>query len=493
MTGNYTDSSHDRQCRIVAENALECIWTYDISAGKFTFVSPAVSRLNGFSVEEAMRKSFAETLSADSLKRANDIIKLLISRYQKGEREDDRLTYTGEFEIICNNHTTKQARITGKLIRNDESGAMELLGIATDITQQKQLEQQLRQTICDNNETIQQLRDSEKAFKELTKELDKKNKILRSHATRDGLTGIYNRYYFDQKIMEEIGRSQRYQHPLSVMLFDIDFFKQVNDTYGHQAGDHVLVSVADTVHKNIRTHDIFARWGGDEFILLMPQTVFSDAVTAAEKLRQKIVEIRFAEIPSQVSASFGVIELMRGEAEESWFKRVDYALFCSKNAGKNRVTGISWEDAVPFVQIKLEWKPEWECGNATIDNQHKELLNQGNKLLFLAFADMQSETTEKTLETLISHVQAHFTSEEEILRELGYPGLDEHAEIHRSLIQHAQELEKMYQKEKLTSSSIFSFLLDEVVMGHLLKEDIRFFPYIKAKLSQQCSVQEPNK
>ena len=479
METNHTDTL-SRKCRMIAENALECIWIYDTGAKQFTFVSPAIYRLTGYTVDEVMQNALPMTLTQDSRDEANRIIRLLKDRYAKGERREEALAYTGDFELLCKNKRKKQVEITAKLICNSESGSLEILGITLDITQRKQLEQQLKQALDNKNEMIQRLRDSEQSSKELAEELNQKNKILHSRAIRDSLTGIYNRYYFDKKLAEEVDRCQRYQHPLSIALIDIDGFKEINDTYGHQSGDHVLVSIADTVHKSIRKHDIFARWGGDEFVVLMPQTPLTDAATAAEKLRKKIETIQYAEIESAVSASFGVVEFLQGEAEESCFRRVDYALFQSKNAGRNCVTAISWEATVPYVQIKLEWKHEWECGNATIDGQHKKLLTLGNKLLYAALSDMQSQSTASVLDELAAHIQQHFESEEQILRSLAYPAVDEHAAIHTTLIHQTKELGKQYKDGKLTSSAIFSFLLDKVIMGHLLMEDILFFSHIKS-------------
>ena len=469
----------NRLCRIIAENTLECIWTYDIQTDRFTFVSPSVLKLIGYTVGEAMQASLADFLPPGSLQQVRDMILLFADRYRSGERREEMLSHRGDYELLCRDRTAKQVEITAKLIFNEETGSLELLGVTQDVTRRKQLELQLNQALENKNEMIQRLRNSETASKSLAEELHEKNRILLDYATKDSLTGACNRYFFDQKLSEEENRSRRRRHPISVVFFDVDGFKEINDTIGHQTGDKILVHIVDIVKQNIRAYDTLARWGGDEFILLMPQTALAEAEITAEKIRQKIETIVSAGAGAAITASFGVVEIMQGESTDSWFRRVDYALFRSKNGGRNRVTAMEWESAVPFVQIRLEWKNEWECGNAVVDGQHKTLVAMGNRLLDAALADMSSPVTARALEELGAHVQAHFESEESILREYAYPGVEEHARIHASLIQQVNALLKRHREDALKPTAIFSFLLDEVVTGHLLKEDIRFFPYLR--------------
>lgn len=471
----------NRQCRLVAENTMECIWTYDIRTDRFTFVSPSVLKLTGYTADEAMRMSLAEFLPPSSLQQVQETIQILTDRYQNGERREEMLAHRGDYELLCRDRTAKQVEITARLIFNEETGSPELLGVTQDVTRRKQLELQLHQALETKNEMIQRLSDSEKASRSLAEELHEKNRILLDYATKDSLTGACNRYFFDQKLSEEENRSQRRRHPLSVAFFDVDGFKEINDTVGHQTGDKILVQIVETVRQNIRVYDTLARWGGDEFILLMPQTTLAEAQITAEKIRWKIEAIISPAAGAAVTASFGVVELMQGESTDSWFRRVDYALFRSKNEGRNRVTAMDWESAVPFIQIRLEWKNEWECGNAVVDGQHKTLVAMGNRLLDVAFMDMHSQSAARALEEISAHVQAHFESEESILREYAYPGAEEHARIHASLIQQVGALLKQHREGKLKPTAIFSFLLDDVVTGHLLKEDIRFFPHLKQK------------
>jgi len=150
----------------------------------------------------------------------------------------------------------------------------------------------------------------------------------------DHLTGIYNRRYFQQKIEEEIKRAKRYGNALSVIMIDIDFFKKINDTHGHNVGDEVLVEYSKLIKSYLRDVDVFCRIGGEEFMIILPYATEEDAQIIAEKLRQEI------ETHKQILAltmSFGVTQYIKGESEEFLYKRVDSALYEAKESGRNRV------------------------------------------------------------------------------------------------------------------------------------------------------------
>ena len=162
---------------------------------------------------------------------------------------------------------------------------------------------------------------------------------LKRTSVTDHLTQIYNRVKLTETLQDEINRSSRYQIPLSLIMFDIDHFKKVNDTYGHDAGDYVLVEVVQIVKRMIRETDFIARWGGEEFMLLLPSTTEEDAFCLAERIRRQIEEGTFEEI-GKVTASFGVTEFVFNETEDEVTKRLDDALYRAKKNGRNRVEAI---------------------------------------------------------------------------------------------------------------------------------------------------------
>ena len=155
-------------------------------------------------------------------------------------------------------------------------------------------------------------------------------------ATTDSLTGIANRREFSRVLEVEMERAKRYGAPLSLLMYDLDHFKRVNDTFGHDVGDDVLRAVTEVAKANIRTSDVAARWGGEEFLVLMPQSNLAAARSAAEKLRQAIGQCRFDKV-NTITVSFGVTEWTPQDDSNALLKRVDDALYQAKENGRNRV------------------------------------------------------------------------------------------------------------------------------------------------------------
>lgn len=155
----------------------------------------------------------------------------------------------------------------------------------------------------------------------------------------DILTGLANRMEMINQLDIEQKRSERHHKTFSLILGDLDFFKQVNDTFGHQAGDRVLRQVSSRLRDNLRAEDVCARWGGEEFMILLPETALEQAVVVAEKLAAAVRdnEIRWNGRSIRMTMSFGVGEFHRGNSIDEFMQRVDNALYVAKNAGRNRV------------------------------------------------------------------------------------------------------------------------------------------------------------
>ncbi|MBI9088767.1 MAG: transporter substrate-binding domain-containing protein [Desulfobacterium sp.] len=167
-------------------------------------------------------------------------------------------------------------------------------------------------------------------------EVEAKSLQLQRISITDTLTGLFNRRHLEEAFSGEIQRSRRYQRPLSVMIIDIDHFKSVNDTHGHQAGDTVLRRIADVLDKNSRSCDILGRWGGEEFMLICPETNLRGTAAVAENLRRNIREIVFHTVGTQ-TASFGLATLKEEDTGEDLIHRADKALYRAKENGRNRV------------------------------------------------------------------------------------------------------------------------------------------------------------
>ncbi len=155
-------------------------------------------------------------------------------------------------------------------------------------------------------------------------------------ATRDALTGALNRRSFDERLPNEMERARRYATPLSLVMLDIDNFKQVNDRHGHKAGDSLLIELTSVVDGQLREPDILVRWGGEEFMVIAPHTDLEGGRELAERLRLRIAEREFGEA-GRITCSFGVSERRNEDTPDSLMVRADDALYRAKSAGRNRV------------------------------------------------------------------------------------------------------------------------------------------------------------
>ncbi|MGA9755690.1 MAG: GGDEF domain-containing protein [Desulfobaccales bacterium] len=161
------------------------------------------------------------------------------------------------------------------------------------------------------------------------------NRIIALMCT-DPLTGIANRRIFLESLEHAISFAQRHQAPVCIIMADLDGFKSVNDTFGHNAGDQVLQAVATLLMENSRQEDLIARWGGDEFIMMLPGTSGKEATVFGERLLHRLEEITFPDSIIRVTASFGVSAYQPGDTIDSFIKRVDQALYEVKKLGKNQ-------------------------------------------------------------------------------------------------------------------------------------------------------------
>ncbi|MBZ4688662.1 MAG: hypothetical protein PWQ96_2098, partial [Clostridia bacterium] len=165
------------------------------------------------------------------------------------------------------------------------------------------------------------------------KKMEEKLRLL---SIIDPLTNAYNRRFFRQKLEEEIERAKRNGSKFSLIMLDIDHFKSINDRFGHNAGDLVLKSVTEMIKNRIRKIDTLARWGGEEFVILLPDTTVNNAARLAEELREKLSQM---DIPGvgRVTASFGVAEYCPGENVDSLVNKADNMMYEAKAAGRNCV------------------------------------------------------------------------------------------------------------------------------------------------------------
>jgi diguanylate cyclase (GGDEF)-like protein len=177
----------------------------------------------------------------------------------------------------------------------------------------------------------------EQIVEERTAELQKANETISRLAATDELTNLSNRRSFNERLSAALSAARRHDYPLSMIMIDLDHFKTVNDTLGHSEGDHVLKMFADLLREMIRAEDEAARWGGEEFIIILPHTSCEAATALAERIRVAFEQQSNQAVPIALSASFGVVQLCAGEDENSLIRRSDDALYTAKHAGRNRV------------------------------------------------------------------------------------------------------------------------------------------------------------
>ncbi len=164
---------------------------------------------------------------------------------------------------------------------------------------------------------------------------------VRNLAITDGLTTLYNHRYFQTELEGEVARVQRYPHPLSLIMFDIDSFKEFNDTYGHPMGDMILSQIAKAIKQNVRKVDTACRYGGEEFAVILPETKLKEATVVAEKIRKSVEELRFDtgknRKKQKMTISGGVVQLKPGMKKNELVTYADESLYHAKSSGKNRI------------------------------------------------------------------------------------------------------------------------------------------------------------
>lgn len=204
------------------------------------------------------------------------------------------------------------------------------------------------------HQTVHQELQTHEALRLKTLELESGNRKLAELAIRDGLTGAWRRGHIEGELRRLLMGLQRKPGELSVQSLDLDLFKHVNDRHDHATGDEVLRRLGAVVQETIRGSDLFGRWGGEEFIVLLPDTALPQAMEAAERLRLAIERLVFAGAGGaafNITVSIGVAELQAGDDADTLTQRADKALYAAKRAGRNRVLAYAWgQSELPMLQ-----------------------------------------------------------------------------------------------------------------------------------------------
>jgi diguanylate cyclase (GGDEF)-like protein/PAS domain S-box-containing protein len=283
----------EEKFRNIAQTAVDAIILAD-THGNIIFWNRSAQRIFGYAEEEILGKPLAV---------------LMTEQYREPHRKGiKRVTATGESKYFGRITEMQGLRKDGKEFPIELSVSMWMAGeetiysgIIRDITKRKQLEYELEKM-----------------------------------ATTDKLTGAFTRTKFHEIIKREMERAKRYGHPLSMIMFDIDHFKAVNDTHGHAVGDYVLQTLTQIVRQNLREIDYPIRWGGEEFIIIVPDTEVESAQVLAERIRKAAERYQF-DYAGVITVSFGVTRFREDDTEDSFIKRADDAMYLAKKKGRNRV------------------------------------------------------------------------------------------------------------------------------------------------------------
>jgi diguanylate cyclase (GGDEF)-like protein len=190
-----------------------------------------------------------------------------------------------------------------------------------------------------------ELKQAKETAENLARELQSANNKLRSMAFQDGLTGLFNHRFFQESMDKELSKAIRYQRPFSLIMLDLDYFKKINDRYGHPAGDAVLKSISETINQTVRRSDIVSRYGGEEFAIVLPETQLKGAVILAERLRKNVEQLAVkagdATIRMTISLGLTIWEPASTVTEKAdIIEAADKALYASKSSGRNKTSFV---------------------------------------------------------------------------------------------------------------------------------------------------------
>lgn len=322
----------------------------------------------------------------------------------------------------------------------------------------------------------------------MTKE--RSDQRLRVVAMKDRLTGCWNRIKIEEVARQEMARLERYSYPVSLVIVDLDHFKHVNDRYGHSVGDLTLKTFAELAQMSLRSTDVLGRWGGEEFIIILPSSGFPEALRMAERLRKTLDE---HVIPGgcHVTASFGIAVCQSTDTWEDWLNRADAALYRAKADGRNRVQaeGLAIDPQTLITNtatvFQLRWCAEYESGLSEIDGQHQALFSRANEMLATGTDNVDRKHVATAMRSLIMDVRNHFVYEEIILDHSAYTHANAHAGVHERLLVRANTVLEKFEADELGVAELFHFVIYELVVQHILIEDRKYHNVSNANAFRQ--------
>ena len=291
----------EERLRFMTENTHDVVWQLDREL-RFTFVNAADERMRGFRRDEVIGQTLGEQLTPSGRV-------ILAQATQRQLESTESRVESFEVEMLCKDGGRIWAEINSTPIHDATGQLVGYIGVARDATRRREAQKKLHE------QTI-----------------------------RDPLTGLFNRRYLDESLERELSRAKRDGLPLSLLMVDIDCFKKLNDSYGHQAGDEVLKRLGDLLSRGARGGDLPCRYGGEEFLLVLPTMSLESAVERADQWRVAFAgeRVEFADQALSATLSVGVASFPdHGATRDELIRAADQALYAAKNAGRNQVVVAS--------------------------------------------------------------------------------------------------------------------------------------------------------
>ena len=448
--------------RLLADNATDVIWMMTLE-GQLTYISPSVEKLRGYTSAEVMQQSISQRVMPASVPVAFDCLNKINAALNAGLPVPE---FRAEVEQPCKDGSTVWTEVTTNGMKNAAGEFVSILGVTRDITERRQMEERVRQM-----------------------------------AFHDSLTRLPNRRLLDDRLQQAMAANKRTGCYGALMFLDLDNFKPLNDEHGHEVGDLLLIEAAHRLKQCVREVDTVARFGGDEFVVIISELCqdkdqsADQACRIAEKIRINLsapylIPIQNHEnekgvIEHHCTASIGLALFLGGSlSQDELFKQADMAMYQAKEAGRNAVWMASGkaettQKAAASRSLHLVWHTDYECKNVLINRQHKALFEQSNAVMDAVLSERPKDDIDALIHGLMNEIVRHFKDEEAILAQAGFPEAAGHAAIHQALADQAATVARQFDAGTITGGQLIQFLVQDVVARHMLGEDRRFFPFVK--------------